>query len=103
MAVHIRLSRAGAKKRPFYRLMVTDHRSPRGGKFLENIGTYDPSKDPGLFQVDQARLEFWRGRGATPSETVDRLLKKHAKTVAASPDTASAGAPAAKKSAKSKK
>ena len=47
MAVHIRLARAGAKKRPFYRLVVTDQRSPRGGRFLENIGTYDPSKDPG--------------------------------------------------------
>ncbi|MDB4992956.1 MAG: ribosomal protein [Myxococcaceae bacterium] len=102
MAVHIRLSRAGAKKRPFYRLMVTDHRSPRGGKFLENIGTYDPSKDPGLFTIDQARLDFWRGRGATPSETVDRLLKKHAKTAAVASPDAAAEAPkkSAKKSAK---
>ena len=79
MAVHIRLSRAGAKKRPFYRLVVADHRAPRGGKFLENIGTYDPSKNPGLFVVNQARLAFWRGHGATPSETVDRLLKRQAK------------------------
>jgi small subunit ribosomal protein S16 len=103
MAVHIRLSRAGAKKRPFYRLMVTDHRSPRGGKFLENIGTYDPSKDPGLFQVDQARLDFWRNHGATPSDTVDRLLKLHAKTAAAaSPEAAVTSEPKkpAKKSAK---
>jgi small subunit ribosomal protein S16 len=103
MAVHIRLSRAGAKKRPFYRLMVADHRSPRGGKFLENIGTYNPAKDPGLFVVDQARLDYWRSHGATPSATVDRLLKKHAKTVAAA-SPASPGSPgessAAKKSAK---
>lgn len=77
MAVHIRLARAGAKKRPFYRLVVTDQRSPRGGRFLENIGTYDPSKDPGAFTVDQERLAYWRGVGAQASETVARLLKKH--------------------------
>jgi small subunit ribosomal protein S16 len=79
MAVHIRLSRAGAKKRPFYRLVVTDQRSPRGGKFLENIGTYDPSKDPGTFVFDQERLAYWRGVGAQPSHTVERLLKREAK------------------------
>ena len=83
MAVHIRLARAGAKKNPFYRVVVTDHRSPRGGRFLENIGTYDPSKDPGLFVLDHARLDFWRGHGATPSETVARLIKRSAKTAAA--------------------
>ena len=79
MAVHIRLSRAGAKKRPFYRLVVTDHRSPRGGRFLENIGTFDPSKQPGLLEVDQERLAFWKARGAQPSDTVMRLLKQLAK------------------------
>jgi small subunit ribosomal protein S16 len=83
MAVHIRLSRAGAKKRPFYRLVVADHRKPRGGRFLENIGTYDPSKDPGLFLVNKERLAYWRSKGAQPSETVDRLLKRLAKTAAA--------------------
>jgi len=75
MAVHIRLARAGAKKRPFYRVVVTDHRSPRGGRFLENIGTYDPAKDPGLFVLDHARFDFWTGHGATASDTVDRLVK----------------------------
>ncbi len=79
MAVHIRLARAGAKKKPFYRLVVTDHRSPRGGRFLENIGTFDPSKKPGLFTFDQARLEHWQKNGAVPSETVKRLLKAAAK------------------------
>ena len=69
MAVHIRLSRAGTKKRPIYRLVVTDHRSPRGGKFLENIGTFDPSpaasrgkkdaKKVDGFKVDAGRLAFW--------------------------------------------
>ena len=77
--VTIRLARIGKKKRPFYRVVVTDHRSPRGGKFLENIGTYDPAKDPGLFVLDRARFDFWTGLGATPSETVDRLVKTAAK------------------------
>jgi small subunit ribosomal protein S16 len=83
MAVHIRLSRAGAKKKAFYRLVVTDHRSPRGGRFLENIGTYDPTKDPGLLLVDQERLAYWRGKGAEVSDTVGRLLKRKAKAEAA--------------------
>jgi small subunit ribosomal protein S16 len=83
MAVHIRLARAGAKKKPFYRLVVTDQRSPRGGRFLENIGTYDPAKDPGLLTVKKDRLEYWRKNGATPSETVDRLLKRLTKLEAA--------------------
>ena len=85
MAVHIRLARAGTKKRPFYRVVVTDQRSPRGGRFLENIGTFDPSKDPGLLEIDHERLTFWTGRGAQPSETVARLLKKLARTAAAAP------------------
>jgi small subunit ribosomal protein S16 len=83
MAVHIRLSRAGAKKRPFYRVIVADHRSPRGGRFLENIGSYDPTRDPGLFTIDLARLTYWRSKGALPSSTVDRLIKRHAKDAAA--------------------
>jgi len=83
MAVHIRLSRAGAKKRPFYRLVVTDHRSPLGGRFLENIGTFDPSSEKGLISVKQDRLDFWRGRGAQLSETAERLLKRLKKSVAA--------------------
>jgi len=83
MAVHIRLARAGAKKRPFYRLVVTDHRSPRGGRFLENIGTFDPVKEPSPFMVNAERLAYWRGVGAKPSATVERLLKLHAKNAAA--------------------
>jgi small subunit ribosomal protein S16 len=83
MAVHIRLTRAGAKKRPFYRVVVTDHRSPRGGRFLENIGTYDPAKDPGKLVINRERLDYWRKNGATPSDTVDRLLKRQTKIEAA--------------------
>jgi small subunit ribosomal protein S16 len=86
MAVHIRLARQGAKKNPFYRVVVTDHRSPRGGRFLENIGTFDPSKDPGLLTVNRERLAYWTGKGALPSETVARLLKRMpAPEVAAAP------------------
>lgn len=73
--VTIRLSRSGTKKRPFYRVVVTDARSPRGGRFLENIGTFDPAKD-GSFTVDRDRLTYWTSKGARPSETVSRLIKK---------------------------
>ncbi len=94
MAVHIRLARGGTKKRPFYRVVVTDQRSPRGGRFLENIGTFDPLLDlknskladdkkiPSL-TLDIARLDYWRGQGAQPSETLGRLLKRRAQAAAA--------------------
>jgi small subunit ribosomal protein S16 len=81
MAVHIRLSRAGAKKRPFYRIVVTDHRSPRGGRFLENLGTYDPIADSGRFVINLERLTYWRSKGALPSATLDRLIKRQARAV----------------------
>jgi small subunit ribosomal protein S16 len=110
MAVHIRLSRAGTKKRPFYRLVVADHRAPRGGKFLENIGTFNPSpanKDDSGFKINAERLAFWRGRGATPSATVLRLLKNYQKAnpeaVLAPPKAApKAKAPKAKAAPKAK-
>jgi small subunit ribosomal protein S16 len=84
MAVHIRLSRTGAKKRPFYRVVVADQRSPRGGRFLENIGTFDPSGEAGTFVIDDERLTYWRSRGALPSATLDRLLKRRAREAAGS-------------------
>ena len=65
MAVHIRLSRAGAKKRPFYRIVVADHRSARGGKFLESIGTYDPLREPVEFIVDRERHGVMAKPGAS--------------------------------------
>lgn len=85
MAVHIRLARAGTKKKPFYRVVVTDQRAPRGGRFLENIGTFDPMKKPneGSLKVNQERLAYWRGTGAVPSETLVRVLKAAAKADAA--------------------
>lgn len=91
MAVCIRLSRAGTKKKPFYRVVVTDSRSPRGGRFLENIGTFDPAKKMELeggklpLQLDHERLAHWTGRGALPSETLGRLIKSAAKAQAAAP------------------
>jgi small subunit ribosomal protein S16 len=83
MAVHIRLSRAGAKKRPFYRIVVTDHRSPTTGRFLENLGTFDPIREHGPFVIDMERLAYWRSKGALPSSTLDRLLKRQARAAAA--------------------
>ena len=81
MAVSIRLSRQGTKKRPFYRVVVTDSRSPRGGKFLENIGTFDPAKEikDASLKIDQERFAYWKGTGATPSPTLVKLLKEQGK------------------------
>jgi small subunit ribosomal protein S16 len=72
MAVHIRLARYGTKKVPFYRIVVTDHRSPRDGRHIENIGVFDPA---GPFQIDRTRLDYWTDKGAQPSATLARLLK----------------------------
>lgn len=85
MAVAIRLSRQGTKKRPFYRIVVTNSRSPRGGRFLENIGTFDPAKDMknASFTIDQERFAYWHGTGAQPSATLARLMKEYAKHTAA--------------------
>jgi small subunit ribosomal protein S16 len=90
MAVHIRLARAGTKKRPFFRIVVADQRSPRGGRFLENIGTYDPTKNPSPLLVKQDRLSYWQGVGAQASATVSQLLKRLAKADAAAPAAPSA-------------
>jgi small subunit ribosomal protein S16 len=76
MAVHIRLARYGTKKVPFYRIVVTDHRSPRDGRHIENIGVFDPAP-AGAFQLDRARFDYWQSKGAQPSATLGRLLKKN--------------------------
>ena len=78
MAVHIRLTRRGAKKAPHYRIIVTDHRSRRDGSFLETIGCYDPSDSTGAFVVKKERLDYWVSKGAQMSHTVLTLLKKQA-------------------------
>jgi small subunit ribosomal protein S16 len=76
MAVRIRLSRHGKKKAPFYRLVVADSRSPRDGRFIEMIGTYNPMTDPADVRVDEARALHWLEVGATPSDTARALLRK---------------------------
>jgi len=76
MAVVIRLKRIGAKKRPFYRIVVTDSKNPRDGRFIEEIGTYEPRKDPPFATLKKGRAEYWASVGARPSATVKSLLKK---------------------------
>jgi small subunit ribosomal protein S16 len=76
MAVVIRLARHGAKKKPFYRIVVADSESPRDGKYLENVGTYDPLIDPAKVTLKTERIQYWIGQGAKPSDTVRSLLKK---------------------------
>ncbi len=76
MAVKIRLARWGAKKRPYYRVVVADEDRPRDGKFLEQIGTYDPVQTPSAFKVDEAKAIEWLRKGAQPTETVGQYLKK---------------------------
>jgi small subunit ribosomal protein S16 len=76
MSVVLRLARAGAKKRPYYHLVAADSRSPRDGKFIENIGSYDPNFDPPKFEVNEERWAHWTTSGATPSETVAGLYRR---------------------------
>jgi small subunit ribosomal protein S16 len=74
--VKIRLARHGAKKKPFYRIVVADERSPRDGRYIELIGTYDPLQNPAEVKIQQERLEKWLQNGAQPTDTVARLIKK---------------------------
>ena len=76
MAVKIRLRRMGAKKAPFYRVIVADERSPRDGKFIDEIGYYNPLRDPAEIKIDTAKAEKWLNDGAQPTETVKSILKK---------------------------
>ncbi len=76
MAVKIRLARHGAKKKPFYRIVVADSESPRDGRFLENVGTYDPAYDPAKITLKTDRVRYWMDQGALPTDTVQSLLKK---------------------------
>lgn len=77
MAVKIRLRRMGAKKAPFYRVVVADSRFPRDGRFIEEIGTYDPTKDPAIVNIDGEKAKKWISNGAQPTDTVKALLKKN--------------------------
>ena len=77
MAVKIRLRRMGAKKAPVYRVVVADSRSPRDGRFIEELGYYDPTKEPTVFNVDNDKVKQWMANGAQPTDTVKVLLKKN--------------------------
>jgi len=76
MAVRIRMTRMGAKKKPFYRLVAADSEAPRDGRFLEILGYYDPMKDPAVVKIHEDKLNYWIGKGARVSESVKALLKK---------------------------
>ena len=76
MSVKIRLARHGAKKRPFYRIVIADSESPRDGRFLEAIGTYNPLKEPAEVTLKAERVKYWIGQGALPTTTVKNILKK---------------------------
>ena len=76
MAVKIRLARHGAKKRPFYRIVVADSESPRDGRFLETVGTYNPLREPAEVMLKENRVKYWIDQGALPTNTVKNILKK---------------------------
>ena len=75
MAVKIRLRRMGAKKAPFYRIVVADSRYPRDGRFIEEVGYYDPTKEPAVIKIDEEKAKTWLANGAQPTDTVKALLK----------------------------
>lgn len=75
MAVKIRLKRMGKKKAPFYRIVVADSRSPRDGKFIEEIGTYDPNQNPSVFKVNEEAAKKWLNNGAQPTGVVGKIFK----------------------------
>lgn len=83
--VKIRLARHGAKKRPFYRIVAADSRAPRDGRFLEQLGYYDPLKNPAVVQLKTEKINKWLQHGAQPTDTVARLIKKAGQEPAAEP------------------
>jgi len=91
MSVRVRLTRVGSKKNPIWRVVVTDQRSPRDGRFIETVGHYNPQTDPSTIVIDEERLQHWVARGAQPTNTVKQLVKAHAKGVAGGTSTGSAG------------
>jgi small subunit ribosomal protein S16 len=76
MSVTIRMSRHGAKKKPFYRIVVSDRRFPRDGRYIEQVGTFDPNAKSGGVKLDQTKIDTWIKKGAKPSQTVSELIKK---------------------------
>ena len=77
MAVKIRRRRMGAKKAPFYRIVVADSRYPRDGRFIEEIGVYDPTREPSVIKIDAEKAKKWIANGAQPTDTVRALMKKN--------------------------
>ncbi|MEE1031156.1 MAG: 30S ribosomal protein S16 [Ruminococcus sp.] len=75
MAVKIRLRRMGQKKAPFYRIIVADSKSPRDGRFIDEIGTYDPTREPSVYTVDEEAAKKWLANGAQPTEVVSKIFK----------------------------
>lgn len=92
MSVKIRLSRHGAKKRPYYRIVVADARDPRDGRFIEQVGTYDPRTPAATLKLDQAKVHGWIAKGAQPTQTVRNLMKRAAREAASIAESAEAGA-----------
>ena len=76
MAVKIRLARHGAKKRPYYRIVVADSRAPRDGRFIDEVGRYNPCTEPAMVKFDMEKVDQWTSNGAQPTDTVARLLKQ---------------------------
>jgi small subunit ribosomal protein S16 len=91
MSVRVRLTRVGSKKNPIWRVVVSDQRSPRDGRFIETIGHYNPQTNPSTIVIDEERFQHWVSRGAQPTNTVKQLVKAHSKGVAAGTSTGSAG------------
>ena len=76
MATKIRLQRGGSKKRPFYHVVIADERSRRDGRFIENVGFYDPTKNPAVIKLNVEKVVDWLGKGAQPTDTVNQILKR---------------------------
>ena len=79
----IRLTRMGAKKKPFYRIVVTEKRSKRDGRFIESVGYYDPCRNPADIKLDRERINYWMERGAQPTETVRSIIKRKPEALSA--------------------
>jgi small subunit ribosomal protein S16 len=86
MAVKIRLARMGTKKKPFYRVVVATNEAPRDGRFIEQVGVYDPTKDPAVFNLDTEKIEKWIEKGAKPTDIVAQLIKKSKTVSTAAPE-----------------
>ena len=87
--VRIRLTRLGAKKKPFYRMIATDQRSPRDGRFIEQLGWYDPLKNPHQVKLNLERIDYWLSMGAQPTDTAEKLIAKARTEAVAQPEAAS--------------